>query len=354
MFMNKKYMIFALLFLVVGFATISTTILFNGTASISESKDFKVYFSRALVNGVEDKSIIDSATSLTFYTELSGIGQSFELEYDVTNGSKNYDANINLTCTDGNEYISVENVFDTTKILSALETRTGVFTAEMIRSFVGDSLQVEVKCTFSVDAVERTELAEGEAPAPLEKPDAKTYQIGEEVMLVDEKFYVVDQTKATLYLLAEHNLGTNYKQTSTLNGVSFADNKGWEYYPGPKEISYRAHNGNAKNYLLTYVENIENQTGYSIDGDLITLKQLQKLGCTITKDYSYSDEVTCVNSDYKDWLITGYNWWTKSASSDEDYLVWRVSGDGSLIDYGYANTYGIRPIIIIDKDYLEE
>ena len=54
MFMNKKYMIFALLFLVVGFATISTTILFNGTASISESKDFKVYFSRALVNGVEE------------------------------------------------------------------------------------------------------------------------------------------------------------------------------------------------------------------------------------------------------------------------------------------------------------
>jgi hypothetical protein len=37
-------------------------------------------------------------------------------------------------------------------------------------------------------------------------------------------------------MLAQYNLGTDYRQSTDSNGVKFADIDGWEYSPGPKEI----------------------------------------------------------------------------------------------------------------------
>ena len=88
--MKKKGLLTALSIMAVGFAAVSTTLYINGTSTInSNDKDFKVYYSNALVNGTQDLSVVVDETHLSFTTTLDTLGDTYILDYDVTNGSKN-------------------------------------------------------------------------------------------------------------------------------------------------------------------------------------------------------------------------------------------------------------------------
>jgi hypothetical protein len=159
-------------------------------------------------------------------------------------------------------------------------------------------------------------------------------------------------------MLAQYNLGVNYKQITSNNYVAFSDNKGWEYNPGPKEINIQEWSTNPKKYVNSYVEYLKTELGdKSITGNLITLKELESLGCNIPSNYGYissASDKTCQNSLYKFWLINGQYWWTCSIYSDNSVSMWMMYNSGYLDGNHYTSAYGVRPTITISKDALKK
>ena len=156
-------------------------------------------------------------------------------------------------------------------------------------------------------------------------------------------------------MLAQYNLGTDYKQSSVQNSVKFADTYGWEYTPGAKEIDIQTWSTNPKTYVNAYVEYLKEELGDdTVTGDLITLKDLEELGCTVPSDYAWgSGGWNCYDSPYG-WIANGQYWWTRSAYSRSYNNVWYVSTDGYL-SYDYyrsSNSYAVRPFITISKETL--
>ncbi len=156
---NKKIiMVFAITLMAIGFASVSTVLYLNGQTFVASNEgDFDVYFSKAVENGTENASIIKDKTHIEFTTELTGLNDKYVLDYDVTNGSKQYDANLVMSCIGGNEYLRVSNKFDTTEILPARTTRSGVLTLTVIKVPLTE-MSVSISCEISGNAVERNEM----------------------------------------------------------------------------------------------------------------------------------------------------------------------------------------------------
>lgn len=210
--MSKRYILLTLLFIAVGFAAVSTTLLINGSTSIkSNTADFNVYYSNALVNGVVDKSVITGDKTIEFSTTMNAIGNKYVLDYDVLNASKNYDAKLTMNCTGGNEYLSVNNVFNTVDNLPALDVRRGTLTLEMVKSYVGEDMEVKITCTIGATAVERTEIAQ-EIQDPIEFCESKGYANGRinpnlEMLTPEEE--ETGDLSAAIYL-CEEETNTNF------------------------------------------------------------------------------------------------------------------------------------------------
>ena len=153
-------------------------------------------------------------------------------------------------------------------------------------------------------------------------------------------------------------INTNRSISETPVTITFSNSVGWEYTPAPKEIDIQQYDGPVKTYLNEYVSYLQNLTGdTNLDGTLITLNELKGLGCTINDSYTYESGLTCANSEYKNWLVNGTLWWTRSAISTDANDIWVVCKSGTLSydnhgPYYGSNTIGIRPVIIISKSIL--
>ena len=159
---RKKLMILVVLLMVVSFAAVSTTLYINGSTTISANQtDFNIYYSDASVNGVQDLSVIADDTHISFTTSLATLGEKYVLDYEVTNGSKNYDADLVMECSAGNEYLTVTNEFDDVTNLEALKTRSGKLTLELQKSYAGEEdMDVTITCEIDASGLERTSLGE--------------------------------------------------------------------------------------------------------------------------------------------------------------------------------------------------
>ena len=352
---KTKFMIgFILLFMVIGIAAVTTNVIVNMSTLINQNPDdFLVYFSDVEVNGTQDLSLVKSEKELVFNGEFSAVGDKKVISYDVTNASQNYDAELLIDCTESTIYLNITNVFDMKNVLSARSSRTGTLTIELSTA-VSEELTQDVTCTITANAVERESQGSGDVGEPLEKQIA----IGDEISIGDEKFNVISQTDTTVTMLAQYNLGTDYRQSTTTNYVIFSDIdvSGWEYTPGPKEIDIQTWSTNPKIYVNEYVSYLQGETGdTTLSGSLITLAELGNLGCTVPTDYACgSGGWTCTGSEHSNWLINGQYWWTRSANSDYSFLIWLMYDDGSLYDSDYfSNGYGVRPVITISKSVLE-
>ena len=359
--MKKKALLAALAILAVGFAAVSTTLYINGTSTInSNDKDFKVYYSDAKVNGTQDLSVVTDETHLAFTTTLDTLGQTYVLDYDVTNGSKNYDADLEMTCTGGNDYLTVINEFDDETILEALKTRSGKLTLTQKKSNTGEDVTVTIQCNIKANAVERTSLANGTIAEPAvckfmykDLDDSGDISIGDEYTFCEEKFNVISQTDDDVTLFAAYYLGKNYRQAKNGgNLITFSNYSGWD---ANTDVDIQLYDGNAKIYVNEYVSYFSAKTGdNSIQGNLITMAELEQLGCKVYETELYSDDRTCTNSPYSSWLLNGQSWFTRSA-----YYYWvehlmMMKSNGTLIFANYNSTVGIRPTLTISKETLRQ
>ena len=163
---KKTVIIIAILIMCVGFAAISTTLIINGNARVSENKDdFSVIFTKATLDGTDVyKNVIsEDKKTITFETsDLKTLNQTSVLNYEVTNNSANYDAKVQVNCKvkDGGsaKYTSIKNELEgnATKVL-AKETLNGTLTITLNKTAT-EEVREEYVCELTFDAVERDTL----------------------------------------------------------------------------------------------------------------------------------------------------------------------------------------------------
>ncbi len=154
----------------VAFAAVTTTLVLDGSIAISTNrKDYAIYFSKSMINSedVSKKTISTNGQALTFDVEMHELGQSKELDYEVTNASKNYDARVNVECelediTEEKTGLNVDDYLDVVysnmdDVIPARTTANGKITMTLKRSMVED-MKLGLNCNLSFDAVERDNL----------------------------------------------------------------------------------------------------------------------------------------------------------------------------------------------------
>lgn len=162
---NKKKIIgLVILVMAIGFAAISTTLIINGSTKIGENiDDFDVYFSEATLDGknISNEAIGENGKVITYTTtNLKTVGQTSVLDFEVTNASKNYDANVSVTCdTVDSDYISV-SLEPTNFIIDATTTENGKVNVKLNKNSVEEQT-ITFKCKLTINASERTSLGNG-------------------------------------------------------------------------------------------------------------------------------------------------------------------------------------------------
>ena len=167
---KKSMLIVAILLMSIGFAAISTTLVINGSAKVSENnEDFSVIFTAASIDGkdVYNSVIDDTKKIITFTTsELKTLNQTSILTYEVTNNSSNYDAEVSVTCVpkDGTtaKYTSIKNKLDNdATVVKAKGSINGTLTITLDKTST-EEVSEEYTCKLEFNAVERDTLGSSE------------------------------------------------------------------------------------------------------------------------------------------------------------------------------------------------
>ena len=164
---KKAGIVIAILLLAVGFAAVSTTLIINGSVNIGENTDdFSVIFTSASLDGqdVYTNVISQDKKTITFETsDLKTLNQTSVLNYEVTNNSANYDAEVQVNCkTKENttaKYTSIKNELDgNATVIKAKETLNGTLTVTLNKTAT-EEVREEYVCELTFNAVERNSIA---------------------------------------------------------------------------------------------------------------------------------------------------------------------------------------------------
>ena len=163
---KKSMLIIAILLMSIGFATISTTLILNGNAKVSENnEDFSVIFTAASIDGndVYTTAVDETKKTITFTTgELKTLNQTSILTYEVTNNSSNYDANVTVTCVPKTgttaKYTSIKNSLENdATVVKAKSSVNGTLTVTLNKTAT-EEVSEEYMCRLEFNAVERDTL----------------------------------------------------------------------------------------------------------------------------------------------------------------------------------------------------
>ena len=237
---KKSMLIVAILLMSIGFAAVSTTLVINGNAKVSENEeDFSVIFTAASIDGKDLYSTVvdDTKKVITFETsELKTLNQTSVLTYELTNNSSNYDAEVSVTCVPKTgttaKYTSIKNKLENdATVVKAKETLNGTLTVTLDQVST-EEVSEEYTCKLKFNAVERDTLGEN-IPDPVSfstdswKTIQKAVQTGN-----TSKYNVGDTKEVDLGDLGTHTVRisnmsacTNGETSETACGfvVEFAD-----------------------------------------------------------------------------------------------------------------------------------
>ena len=163
---KKSMLIVAILLMSIGFAAISTTLVINGNAKVSENnEDFSVIFTAASIDGndVYTTAVDETKKTITFTTsELKTLNQTSILTYEVTNNSSNYDANVSVTCVPSTgttaKYTSIKNKLENDATVVKAKTSLNGAVTITLDKVATEEVSEEYTCKLEFNAVERDTL----------------------------------------------------------------------------------------------------------------------------------------------------------------------------------------------------
>ncbi len=198
--MKRKGIIIALTLMSIGFALVTATLTINGVINLGfDAEDFDVYFSDAYLNEEQHKEFItQDGKNITFQTTLKSINERSILKYEVMNNSKQYDAEVTISCTPENdELLTITNNIDSTTI-TAQSKKEGNLTITLKKSVVED-ISKDINCQLTINAIERTSKEE--------QQEASTYSFGGILMNSDET--PIANSKVIVYSKVPHEVTTD-------------------------------------------------------------------------------------------------------------------------------------------------
>ena len=388
---NKKISIVLIIVLLVavtiGYAVLNTTLNINGKSSISKNT-WDLYFDNVVVNdgSVEATKIptISDKTTVDFEVSLNLPGDYYEFTVDVVNNgtidamiesiektpvlTTEQEKYLNYTITYANdEQITTKQLVkkeETLKLKVKVELRKDVDPSDL--PDVGDVLYL----SFTVNYVQADEsgvevsdeIFVAVAPTII-SGDLAT--VGSEIAYGNEHFYVTKSDASTVTLFAKYNLYVGYgcsgklESTCVLYGdeatglqdssmVGFVTRDAPRYgtidfsetnYWGNRTFPAYVYDSNSTIYK--YVENYRKylrSIGASVkEARLISYEELVELGCNDTDCNSAPG-----------WVVTTAYWTGTSYSSSAIKLVLTGYMGGTVPNS--FNAYGVRPIIVINKN----
>ena len=394
---KKSMLIVAILLMSIGFASISTTLIINGNAKVSENnEDFSVTFTAASLDGKDVYSSVvnDTKKTISFITpELSKVGDDSVLTYEVTNNSSQYDAEIKVTCVpkDGvTKYTSIKNKLDNdTTVVKAKETLNGTLTVTLDK--VGtEEVSEEYICKLEFNAVERDMLGSN-IPDPVSFTSDSWTTIQKAVQTGNTSKYNVGDTKEVdLGDLGTHTVRisnmsecTNGETSETACGfvAEFADiiseqkfNNAYTNVGGWRDSAVRAYmNQTIYNFLPKDLQSVisstkvisshgstSGETNFETQDKLYLLSahevyengannQISMYDTTYneTRQLDYYKNSSTTTSNYattiKRYNGTDSNWWLRSAHSDASASFLSVSNNGSWSAESAFSFRGISP-----------
>ena len=385
---KKSMLIIAILLMSIGFAAISTTLILNGNAKVSENnEDFSVIFTAASIDGndVYSTAVDETKKTITFTTsELKALNQTSILTYEVTNNSSNYDANVTVTCVPKTgttaKYTSIKNKLENdVTVVKAKSSVNGTLTITLNKTAT-EEVSEEYTCKLEFNAVERDTIGK-EIPA-FQKDSWAT--IAANVKAGNTSKYNVGDTKEVdLGELGTHTVRIANKSacesetSETACGfvVEFADiiarqkfNSRRTNVGGWKDSELRTYvNGIIYNALSSDLQNVitttkvisghgstSGETNFETQDKLYLLNAQEvwstnkydtSVGTSKQLDYYKNQGVTTDNYDGAIKQYNGSNsvWWLRSADSGDTGSFLSVDiGGGWLID-GASRSYGVSP-----------
>ena len=394
---KKSMLIVAILLMSIGFAAISTTLILNGSAKVSENnEDFSVIFTAASIDGndVYATAVDDTKKIITFETsELKKLNQTSILTYEITNNSSQYDAEVKVTCVpkEGStaKYTSIKNKLDNdaTKV-SAKSSVNGTLTITLNKTST-EAVTEEYTCKLEFNATERDALGEN-IPDPVSFASDSWKTIQKAVQTENTSKYKVGDTKEVdlgsfgTHTVRISNMSACTTETSeTACGfvVEFADiismqkfNNSETNVGGWKDSKLRTYiNGTMYNTLPSELQNVISSTkvisGHgrtSVEKNFETQDKLYLLSGHEVYEDGTSDQISPYDTSYDttkqlDYYknkgvttssyavaIKQYNgsnsyWWLRSASysNTSNFLYVINSGNWTAISAGYYN--GVSP-----------
>ena len=177
--MKKRNVIILVVMLIVGFASVTSTLVINGNLNIGYNEDFSssvVYTRAETEDGTAE--INQDEKNITFETKkLENVSETATLEFDVTNKSRNYNASVTINCglteefKSYSEYVRIDTNLESPFELVSGSTKTGQVTVEMIKAF-NEELNKEIifECKLVAIPEERETLGD-EYVRPLYKEE---------------------------------------------------------------------------------------------------------------------------------------------------------------------------------------
>ncbi len=389
---KKSMLIIAILLMSIGFAAISTTLIINGNAKVSENnEDFSVIFTAASIDGTDvySTAVDETKKTITFTTsELKTLGQTSILTYEVTNNSSNYDAEVTVTCVpkEGTKakYTSIKNKLENdATVVKAKSSVNGTLTVTLDK-VATESVTEKYTCKLEFNAVERDTLGSN-IPTPISFESDSWSTIAANVKSGNTSKYNVGDTKEVdLGSLGKHmvrisNMSecTNGETSETACGfvVEFADiitqhqfNSTETNVGGWKDSEMRTYvNSTIYNALPSDLQNIilttkvisghgstSGETNFETQDKLYLLNAQEvwstnkydtSVGTSKQLDYYKNQGVTA--SSYAG-AIKQYNgrndyWWLRSASSNSAASFLSVYSVGDWIGVSAGGSNGVSP-----------
>ena len=390
---KKASIVVTILLLAVGFAAISTTLIINGSTKVSENTDdFSVIFTAATLDGqdIYASVISEDKKTITFETsDLKTLNQTSVLNYEVTNNSANYDAEVQVNCKVKGDatakYTSIKNELEgnATKVL-AKNSVNGTLTVTLNKTAT-EEVKEEYVCTLEFNAVERDTV--GVELTQFEKDSWST--IATNVKNGNTSKYNVGDTKEVdLGELGTHTVRisnmsactTETSETACGFVVEFADiiteqkfNSTATNIGGWRDSELRTYvNGTIYESLPGNLQNIITTTkvisGHGSTSGEINFETQDKL-YLLSSEEIYSDFVSSTNAQYdtavgtsrqldyyknqgvttssyagviKQYNGRSYYWWLRSArSSTTNNVLYVINGFWSNNNANYS--YGVSP-----------
>ena len=386
-------MIVAVFTLSVAYAAMSAVLEIHGNSEVVASS-WDIHLENAIlkegsVRGSSNGPDISGDNYVRFNVEMSTPGDFFEFTVDVVNAGT-IDAMIDdiiktpeLT-SEQLKYIKYEVSYEngesinnrqilrkgtTTSIKVRIEYRNDISVSDLPSARTELNLGLKLIYVQS-DGTGSDVLGGGKLLVRVVSGDGT--EVGNEVCIGEECFYVISSDDDSITMLSKYNLhvGNTYDDDNGVvplsNPTGIQSSKAIGLFSGYSKVNPIVGNilfsnsnywsdsinssptyiYNSNSNLYTHVEEYKNYLetlGVILnEARLISYNELVKLGCS-------SDYYSCIEAPV--WIYdTSY--WTGSALWDCD--VWYVLTDSSFSDYTdkVKNKIGLRPVIVISRDYL--